>query len=98
MVAMIRSGMDLSQLAAHVRNARRANPAIDQAFSQIDFIVDSGPEELPSTNQLLTSLRSGGGSRGSISSVSGGDMTSMTNMNSFLDPTVNHEMQHDDDE
>lgn len=86
MVAMIRSEVDLSQLAAHVRNARRANPSIDQAFSQIDFVIDEGPEELPSPNQLLTSLRTGPGSRGSISSVSGGDMQSMS---AFLDGNVN---------
>lgn len=52
----IRSGVDLSQLAAHVRNARRADPAIDQAFSSIVFIVD-GPEELPSPEQLLQSMQ-----------------------------------------
>lgn len=54
----IRSGVDLSQLAAHVRNARRADPAIDQAFLSINFIID-GPEELPSPEQLLQSMQQG---------------------------------------
>ena len=37
----IRSGVDLSQLAAHVRNARRADRAIEEAFSAIKFEIDS---------------------------------------------------------
>lgn len=51
----IRSGVDLLQLSAHVRDARRADPAIDQAFSEIVFVVDRS-EELPSTKHLLQNM------------------------------------------
>jgi len=43
LVATIRSGVNLSQLAAHARMARRANPAINSAFADIVFLID-GPE------------------------------------------------------
>jgi hypothetical protein len=51
LIRAIRSDVDLSQLAAHVRNECRANMAIQQAFDKIDFIIDGGPE-LPSPSQL----------------------------------------------
>jgi len=57
LVGMIRSGVDLSQLAAHVRNARRANPDIESSFADIEFVID-GPEELPSPRQLLNATMS----------------------------------------
>lgn len=57
LLAVIRSGVDLSQLAAHVRNARRANPAVDEAFAAIDFVID-GVDELPSPSILLGTLPS----------------------------------------
>lgn len=57
LVGTIRSGVDLSQIAAHVRNARRTNPAIESSFADIEFVID-GPEELPSPTQLLTNMPS----------------------------------------
>lgn len=92
LLAVIRSGVDLSQLAAHVRNARRASAAIDQAYAAIEFVIDGGPEELPSPYQLLTSIRSGSGSGGSLSSTSG----DMHALGGFLDPTVNQDAQERD--
>lgn len=53
----IRSGVDLSQLAAHVRNARRADSAVEAAYGEIDFTID-GPQELPPPAQLLSSMNS----------------------------------------
>ncbi|KAL2441076.1 hypothetical protein ABEF95_011675 [Exophiala dermatitidis] len=52
LIRVIRSGVDLSQLAAHVRNECRANIAIQQVYEQIDFTID-GPRELPSATQVL---------------------------------------------
>ncbi|EXJ95432.1 hypothetical protein A1O1_00553 [Capronia coronata CBS 617.96] len=49
---VIRSRVDLSQLAAHVRNECRANLAIQQVYEQIDFVID-GPRDLPSPDQIL---------------------------------------------
>lgn len=49
---IIRSGVDLSQLAAHVRNECRANVAIQQAFDRIDFTIN-GHDELPSVDQVF---------------------------------------------
>ncbi|OAP65279.1 hypothetical protein AYL99_01251 [Fonsecaea erecta] len=51
LIRVIRSGVELSQLAAHVRNECRANIAIQQAFDQIDFVIDGGTE-LPSPAQM----------------------------------------------
>lgn len=51
LIRVIRSNVDLSQLAAHVRNECRANIAIQQAFDKIDFVIDGG-SELPSPSQL----------------------------------------------
>ena len=53
LVRVIRSKVDLSQLAAHVRNECRANMAIQRAFDEIDFVID-GPKELASPTQLLS--------------------------------------------
>lgn len=55
LVAAIRDGTSLSQLAAHVRNEVRSNFAIEQAFHNIDFTID-GPSELPSAQQILARL------------------------------------------
>lgn len=52
LVRVIRSGVDLSQLAAHVRNECRANLMIQEAFEAIEFVID-GPKELPSPAKLL---------------------------------------------
>lgn len=52
LVRLIRSGVDLSQLAAHVRNECRSNIETQQAYESIVFVID-GPEELPSPAQLL---------------------------------------------
>ncbi|KIW73494.1 hypothetical protein PV04_01607 [Phialophora macrospora] len=51
LIRTIRSDVDLSQLAAHVRNECRANIAIQQAFDKIDFVINGGPE-LPSPSQM----------------------------------------------
>lgn len=50
---VIRSGVDLSQIAAHVRNECRANMEIQRTFEEINFLID-GPRELPSPTQLLS--------------------------------------------
>lgn len=63
----IRSGVDLSQLAAHVRNARRSNPSIEAAFSDIEFVID-GSADLPSPTELLASS-----SIGSIEGLGGSE-------------------------
>lgn len=52
LVAIISSGVDLSQLAAHVRNNIRAHPAIDQCFQRMNFTIDDD-EDLPSPEQIL---------------------------------------------
>ena len=52
LITTIQSGVDLSQLAAHVRNARRSNPMVEAAFSDINFVID-GSDDLPSATELL---------------------------------------------
>jgi hypothetical protein len=79
----IRSTVDLSQIAAHVRNARRADPAIEDAFSQIQYILDSS-EELPSPSMLLNS------SNHLSSSLNSGDTTPH---NPVYDSQMNHPPQ-----
>ncbi|KAK5052553.1 hypothetical protein LTR84_002418 [Exophiala bonariae] len=54
---VIRSGVDLSQIAAHVRNECRANIEIQQAYDEINFVID-GPRGLPSPTQLLSEIPS----------------------------------------
>jgi hypothetical protein len=58
LIDMIRSRIDLSSLAAYVRNEVRANMAVEQAFHTIDFNMDSGLD-LPSPSQLLSRMDSG---------------------------------------
>lgn len=70
LVAIIRSGLDLSQLAAHVRNARRANAAIDTSFGGIEFLIDGG-DELPSPGQLLNTPMPSQSSSTSTNGLSG---------------------------
>lgn len=79
----IRSTLDLSQVAAHVRNARRADPAIEEAFSQIQFALDGG-EELPSPSHLLTA------SSHVNSALQNGDTPCL---HSFYDPQTNFSSQ-----
>lgn len=55
LIQAIRSGIDLSQLAAHVRNELRSNHVAHQAFDQLDFTLD-GPPGLPSPTQLLADM------------------------------------------
>lgn len=57
LVRVIRSGVDLSQVAAHVRNECRANIEIQQAYDNIHFLIN-GPHELPSPTQLLSEIPS----------------------------------------
>jgi len=52
LIRIIRTDVDLSQLAAHVRNECRASIAIQQAYNQIVFKIN-GPRELPSQDQIL---------------------------------------------
>ncbi|MBA7493001.1 hypothetical protein ES702_03556 [subsurface metagenome] len=75
----IRSTVDLSQIAAHVRNARRADPAIEDAFSQVQFVLDSS-EELPSPSILLNATSH------MASSLNSGDTPPH---NTFYDPQIN---------
>jgi len=48
---MMRSGVDLSQTAAYVRNECRANAMVERAYNEIDFTMD-GPVELPGPVQM----------------------------------------------
>jgi hypothetical protein len=52
---MIRSGVELSQLAAHVNNGYRANSAIQQAYDNMDFLLE-GTENLPSPAHILNEI------------------------------------------
>lgn len=52
LMRLVKSGCDLSQLAAHVRNERRSNYEIQQVYDTINFEID-GEEELPSPSQIL---------------------------------------------
>jgi len=70
LVRLIRSEVDLSQLAAHVRNECRANVAIRHAYDRINFVIDD-PEVLPSPNKVL-SPTSPHGSNSQESEASGG--------------------------
>jgi len=67
-MANIHSGVDLSQLAAHIRNSRRASPAINSSFANIEFVID-GPEELPYPGQLLNITMPSQGSSASMNSL-----------------------------
>jgi len=51
LIRVIRSSVDLSQLAAHIRNECRANISIQRAFDRIEFLIDRGGE-LPSPSQM----------------------------------------------
>jgi hypothetical protein len=51
LLRVIRSNVDMSQLAAHVRNECRANVAIQQAYEAIDFTIN-GVLSLPSPADL----------------------------------------------
>lgn len=55
LVTTIRSGVDLSQLSAHVRNTRRSDPRIEHAFSQIDYRIEN--TALPSPENILGDLK-----------------------------------------
>jgi len=57
LLRVIRSGVDLSQVAAHVRNECRANIEIQRAYDELDFHIN-GPRELPSPTQLLVEIPS----------------------------------------
>ncbi|OQU95667.1 Fungal Zn2-Cys6 binuclear cluster domain-containing protein [Cladophialophora immunda] len=55
LICMIRSGLGLSQLAAHVRNGGRANGAIQQAYENIDFLIDE-TNHLPTPVHILNGI------------------------------------------
>lgn len=57
LIDFVRSGIDLSSLAAYVRNEVRASLAVEQAFHEIDFNMGS-TLDLPSPSQLLSRLDS----------------------------------------
>lgn len=59
LVEFVRTGIDLSSLAAYVRNEVRANLSVEQAFHDIDFNMNTGGLDLPSPSQLLSRLDSG---------------------------------------
>lgn len=52
LIQLIRADVDLSQIAAHVRNECRSNHEIQQAYNAIEFVID-GEEHLPSPYQIL---------------------------------------------
>lgn len=51
LLRVVRSGVDLPQIAAHVRNECRANAIVEKAYNEIDFTID-GPAELPGPTQM----------------------------------------------
>jgi hypothetical protein len=55
LVESVRTGIDLSSLAAYVRNEVRASLAVEQTFHDIDFNMNGGLD-LPSPSQLLSRL------------------------------------------
>jgi hypothetical protein len=57
LVDFVRTGIDLSSLAAYVRNEVRASMAIEQSFHEIDFNMNNGLD-LPSPSQLLNRMDS----------------------------------------
>lgn len=54
LVSTIQSGMDLSQLSAHVRNTRRTVPRVEHAYQQIDKTIEE--DGLPSPSELLSNV------------------------------------------
>lgn len=77
---VIRSGVDLSQIAAHVRNECRANIEIQHAYDDINFLID-GPRGLPSPTQLLSETPS---KEESLAPASLGSESSETSTSMFL--------------
>jgi len=53
LLRFIRTKADMSQVAAHVRNALRMNPYAQEVFNSIDFVIDDSLG-LPSPSQLLS--------------------------------------------
>jgi hypothetical protein len=68
LAAIIRTGTDLSSIAAYVRNEVRAHLTVEQAFLAIDFHID-GDHDLPSPTELLNRT----GVPGSSASIAGSD-------------------------
>ena len=66
LVQLVRSGTDLSSLAAFVRNEIRSTQVLQRAFDCIDFHID-GPSDLPSPTQLLSRMEAFGSQDGSMS-------------------------------
>ena len=56
LLRQIRSGVNLSQLAAHVRNALRTDKDKQSVFNSIEFTIDHG-SELPSPTQILDDMQ-----------------------------------------
>lgn len=52
LISLIKTGVDMSQLAAHVRNGIRSNIDLQRAYESMTFDVDVHPS-LPSPDQLL---------------------------------------------
>lgn len=52
LVATIQSGVDLPQVAAHVRNAVRSDPAVQNAYDELSFHID-GSRDLPPAASIL---------------------------------------------
>jgi hypothetical protein len=74
LAALIRTGTDLSSIAAYVRNEVRANLTIEHAFLAIDFHID-GDHGLPSPMELLNRM----GVPGSRASFAGSDSSGGAN-------------------
>ena len=55
LVYQIRTGMNLSQLAAHVRNAVRSSEEKQHEYDKIEYVIDGG-SDLPSPGQILNDM------------------------------------------
>lgn len=51
LLRVVHTGVDLSQIAAHVRNECRASAGVEKAYNEIDFAT-GGPAELPGLTQM----------------------------------------------
>ena len=76
LIRLIRSGIDLSQLSAYVRNEVRANLHVENAFQDLDFHIDGVPD-LPSPQALLAGVGHGQ-SQSNSESGSGGAIYNAT--------------------
>ncbi|ETN39346.1 uncharacterized protein HMPREF1541_05569 [Cyphellophora europaea CBS 101466] len=91
LVDFIRSGIDLSSLAAYVRNEVYTNMAVEQAYRDIDFTITiEGGSDLPSPSQLLSRLDSAQStqSQNQSHSLPGSESTSGSTSVHAPDPSI----------